>query len=82
MHVCRMLWVHVHTNVRIGIVHVGMSACFARPFVHQSVASARLSVRFMILYHCSSFYLPPVHLADVPSVRLYVCLCVCSHVPM
>ena len=75
MHVCRMLWVHVHTNVRIGIVHVGMSACFARPFVHQSVASARLSVRFLILYHCSSFYLPSVHLADFrPSVCMSVCL--------
>ena len=80
MHVCRMLW--VHTNVRIGIVRVGMPACFALPFVHQSVASARLSVRLMILYHWSSFYLPSVHLTDFPSVRLYVCLCVCSHVPM
>ena len=26
-------------------IHVGMSACFARPFVHQSVSSVRLSVR-------------------------------------
>ena len=34
-------------------LHVGMSAFFARPFVHQSVASARLSVRLMIVYHCS-----------------------------
>ena len=34
-------------------IHVGMSACFARPFVHQSVASARLSVRLMIVYHCA-----------------------------
>ena len=33
-----------------------MWACqrvFARPFVHQSVASARLSVRLMIVYHCA-----------------------------
>ena len=29
-------------------IHVGMPACFARPFVHQSVTSARLSVRRMI----------------------------------
>ena len=34
-------------------IHVGMSACFARPFVHQFVASARLSVRLMIVYHCA-----------------------------
>ena len=34
-------------------IHVGMSACFAHPFVHQSVASARLSVRLMIVYHCA-----------------------------
>ena len=72
MHVCRMLL--VHTNVRIGIVHVGMPACFARPFVHQSVASARLSVRLMIVYHCSSFYLPSVHLTDFPSVCMSVCV--------
>ena len=81
MHVCRMLW--VHTNVRIGIVHVGMSACFARPFVHQSVASARLSVRLMIVYHCSTFYLPSVHLTDfppVPSVCLSVCMFTCTYV--
>ena len=72
MHVCRMLL--VHTNVRIGMVHVGMPACFARPFVHQSVASARLSVRLMIVYHCSSFYLPSVHLTDFPSVCMSVCV--------
>ena len=34
-------------------IHVDMSACFARPFVHQSVASARLSVRLMIVYNCA-----------------------------
>ena len=64
-------------------IHVGMSACFARPFVHQSVASVRLSVRLMIVQTslCSSFYLPSAHLSDIPSVYLYVCLYVCSHVP-
>ena len=59
-------------------IHVGMSACFARPFVHQSVASARLSVRLMIVYHCAHRFI----FSDIPSVRLYVCLYVCSHVPM
>ena len=54
-------------------IHVGMSACFARPFVHQSVALACLSVRLMMV----SFYLPSVHLSDIPSVRPSVCLSVC-----
>ena len=82
MHVCRMLW--VHTDVRIGIVHMGMSACFARPFVHQSVASAHLSVRLMIEYDCTRRFIfrPSICLIFRPSVRLYVCLYVCSHVPM
>ena len=62
------------------IVHVGMSACFARPFVHQSVASARLSVRLMIVYHCSSFYCPSVHLTDFPSVCLSVRMFTCTYV--
>ena len=52
MHVCRMLW--VHTTVRIGIVHTCVHvSVFARPFVHQSVASARLSVPLMIVFHCA-----------------------------
>ena len=41
-------------------IHVGMSACSARPFVHKSVASARLPVRIMIVYHCARrFIFPP-----------------------
>ena len=65
-------------------IHVGMSACFARPFVHQSVASARLSVRLMIVYHCARRFIfrPSICLIFRPSVRLYVCLYLCSHVPM
>ena len=64
-------------------IHVGMSACFARPFVHQYVASACLFVRLMIVYHCArrfTFYLPSVHLSDIQSVHLYVCMSVCIHV--
>ena len=75
MHVCRMLW--VHTNVRIGIVpmiHVGMSACFARPFVHQSVPTARLSVRLMIVFHCAHRFIfrPSICLIFRPSVCMSV----------
>ena len=59
------------TYVRIGIVHTcGHVSVFCLSFVHQSVASARLSVHPMIVY----YYLPSVHLSDIPSVRLYVCL--------
>ena len=48
MHVCRML--RVHTSVRIGIVHTcGHVSVFCSSFVHQSVASARLSVRLMVV---------------------------------
>ena len=79
MHVCRMLW--VHTNVRIGIVHVGMSACLARSFVHQSVASVRLSVRLMIVYHSRRFiFRPSIWLIFRPSVCLSVCMFTCTYV--
>ena len=55
-------------------IHVGMSACFARPFVHQSVASVRLSVRLMIVYHCARRFIfrPSICLI----FRLSVCMCV------
>ena len=55
-------------------LHVGMSACFVRPFVHQSVASARLSVRRMIVYHCARRFIfrPSICLIFLPSARLYV----------
>ena len=71
MHVCRMLW--AHTNVRIGI---GMSACFACPFVHQSVAFARLSVRLMIVYHCAHRFIfrPFIFLIFCRSVYMSVCM--------
>ena len=61
-------------------IHVGMSACFARLFVNQSVSSACLSVRLMIVYHCASrlIFRPSICLIFRPSVCLYVC----SHVPM
>ena len=74
-------------------IHVGMSACFARPFVNQSVASARLSVRLISMHYiasgsydcislCSSFYLPSVQMTDIPSVRPSVCMSVCMYVHM
>ena len=65
-------------------IHVGMSACFACPFVHQSIASARLSVRLMIVYHCAHRFIfrPSICLIFCPSVCMSVCMNVCSHVPM
>ena len=60
-------------------IHVGMSACFARPFVHQSVASARLSVRLMIAYHCAHRFIsrPSICLIFRPSVCMYVHMYLC-----
>ena len=58
-------------------IHVGLSACFACPFVHQSVASARLSVRLMIVYHCTHRFIfrrPFVRYSVRPSVCLSVCM--------
>ena len=79
MHVCRMLW--VHTNVRIGILHVGMPACFARSFVHQSVASARLSMRLTIVYLVVLSSVRPFDWFSVrPSVCLFVCMFTCTYV--
>ena len=61
-------------------IHVGMSACSARPFVHQFVASARLSVRLMIVYHCARrfIYRPSIFLI----FRLSVCMSACMYVHM
>ena len=56
-------------------IHVGMSACFARPFVHQSVASVSCDCISL----CSSFYLPSVHLSGY-SVRPSVCMFTCTYV--
>ena len=61
-------------------IHVGMSVCFARPFVRQSVASARLYVRLMIVYHCARRFIFRPSMCLI--FCLYVCLYVCSHVPM
>ena len=57
-------------------IHVGMSACFARPFVHQPVASARLSVRLMIVYQCARRFIfrPSICLMFRPSVCMSVCM--------
>ena len=57
-------------------IHVGMSACFVCPFVHQSVASARLSVRLMIVYHCACRFIlrPSICLIFRPSVCMFVCM--------
>ena len=57
-------------------IHVGMSACSARPF-HQSVASARLSVRLMIVYHCARRFIFPPSICKI--FRPYVCLSVCMY---
>ena len=64
-------------------IHVGMSACFALPFVYQSVVSARLSVRLMIVYHCASRFIfrPSIYLIFRPSVCMSACMYV-THVPM
>ena len=63
-------------------IHVGMSAYFARPFVHQSVSSARLSVRLMIVYHCAGRFIfrPSISLIFRPSVCLSVCMFTCTYV--
>ena len=57
-------------------IHVGMSACLARPFIHQSVASAILSVRLMIVYHCARRFIfrPSICLIFRPSVCMFVCM--------
>ena len=63
-------------------IHVGMSTCFARPFVHQSVASACLSVCLMIVYNCARRFMfrPSICLIFRPSVCLPVCMFTCAYV--
>ena len=64
--------VGTYTNVRIGMcIHE-----FARPFVHQSVTSARLSVRLMIVYHCARRFIfgPSICLIFRPSGCMSVCM--------
>ena len=61
-------------------IHVGMSACSARPFVYQFVASARLSVRLMSVYHCARrfiFRLPFCLIIRLTSVCMYVHVYLC-----
>ena len=62
-------------------IHVGMSVCFARPFVHQSVVSARLSVHLMIVYHLTRRFIfrPSICLIFRPSVCLSVCMFTCTY---
>ena len=62
-------------------IHVGMSAGFARPFVHQSNPYARLSVRLMIVYHCARRFIfrPSICLIFRPSVCMFVCKFVHMH---
>ena len=57
-------------------IHVGMSACSVRPFVHQAVASVRLSERLMIVYHCARRFIfcPSFCLIFRPSLCLSVCM--------
>ena len=65
-------------------IHVAMSACFARPFVHQPVPSVRLSVRLMIVYHCALRFIIRPSICQIfrPSVCMSVCMYICTHVPM
>ena len=80
MHVCRMLWVKLMSASAL-CISVGMSACSARPFVHQSVASACLSVRLMIVYHCARRFIfrPSMRLTFRRPVRLYVSVCMYTY---
>ena len=57
-------------------IHVGMSVCFSSPSVHQSVASARLSVRPMIVYYCARRFIfrPSICLIFRPPVCMSVCM--------
>ena len=61
-------------------IHVGMSGCFSSPFVHQSVASASLSVRLMVVYHCARRFVfrPSIYMI----FRRSVCMSVCMYVHM
>ena len=70
---------YILTSASALCIHIGMSACFARPFVHQSVATARLSVRLIIVYHCDPRFIfrPSICLIFRLSVCMYVCLSVC-----
>ena len=64
-------------------IHAGMPAYFARPFVHQSVASTRLSVRLMIVYHCARRFIFRLSICPIfcPSVVcLSVCMFTCTYV--
>ena len=61
-------------------IHVDMSARFACPFVHQSVASARLSVRLMSVYHCTRRFIFRPFICQI--FRPSVCVSVCMYVHM
>ena len=65
-------------------IHVGMSACSARPFVRQSVASARLSVLLMIVHYCACCFIfrPSICLIFRPSICMSVCMYINISVPM
>ena len=65
-------------------INVGMSACSARPFVHQPIASARLFVCLMIVHHCARRFIfrPSICLIFRPSVCMSVCMYVHISVPM
>ena len=69
-----MLW--VHTNVRIGIVH---TCGHVRVFWSSFCSSIRcfcssVCASYDCISLCSSFYLPSVHLSDIPSVCMSVCM--------
>ena len=56
--------------------YILMSASACQRVVHQSVASARLSVRLMIVYHCARRFIfrPSICLIFRPSVGMSVCM--------
>ena len=73
---------HILMSASALCIHVGMPAYSARPFVHQSDASARLSAGLMIVYHCARrfFFRLSICLIFRPSVCIPVCLYVCTYV--
>ena len=75
-----MLW--VNTNVRIGIVHTcGHVSVFCSSFCSSiRFYCSSVCASYDCISLCSSFYLPSVHLSDIPSVRLSVCMFTCTYV--
>ena len=65
-------------------IYACMSACSARPSVHETLASARQSVRLMSVYPCACRFIfcPSICLILRLSVCISVCLYACTYVGM